>query len=435
MCFFLCGWHQDSRDGLLVEKVPPHDESSRALTTTDTNTVPIRVPIYKKISRQQCPLIDYTWERQWTKVVGRCCSHPSEACCVSDHSGRTALHLASFNHGCPNYVAVALIEANPHALIKQDSYGQTPLHYACQFRGGTNDLVVLYCQKLVEFSSRMDVRNACPSITASPLYLACKRNAPIHVLNSLVSTRKSMGTTCWIAPMTGGEPYWDDDNNETHGTKSPLSVLIDSCKDDIDIQINLDVRQQMKDAVLSINDEESVCGCQDSPADTVMVLWLKCLVLLREHLSAYTQNTDDASLLHLLASLRELVPVWIKHCALVFPEAALQRDYRGYVPLHYALLNPATLSSDAFTILLHHYPEAATCAFPNGKSPLVVALQQQRLPWNSLQELVMADPDALTQRDAESGLYPFQLAASLNSDTSAIYGLLRLRPDLLLLVS
>lgn len=84
-------------------------------------------------------------------------------------------------------------------------------------------------------------------------------------------------------------------------------------------------------------------------------------------------------------------------------------------------------------ILLHSQPEAARLAIPNGQTPLAVALRQERIGWyNGLEELVMANPDALVERDSESGLYPFQLAACLDSEISQIYGLLRLRPDLLL---
>ena len=42
----------------------------------------------------------------------------------------------------------------------------------------------------------------------SPLYLASKRNASIDVLRVLLATRTSSRTN-WIAPITGGEPYWD----------------------------------------------------------------------------------------------------------------------------------------------------------------------------------------------------------------------------------
>ena len=366
-------------------------------------------------------------------VVARCHSHPSEAACVSDHSGRTALHLASFNQGCPDYVAVALIQANPHALIKQDSYGQTPLHYAAQFRGGTNDLVMLYCEKLVEFASRMDVLNACPIITASPLYLACLRNAPISLLNTLLSTRQSIGT-CWIAPITGGEPYWEHDVDiHEQGTKSPLSVLVESTIN-VDIEIDVDTRQEMRNAVLSMNEDVEL-ECEDSPTngrDAVMAFWLKSLLLLRSQLQIYSCNNANFSLLHLVAALKVPVPVLVDCCAVVFPEEALQRDDEGFVPLHYALLNPSFHSSVVIQILLQKQPEAASLAFPNGKSPLVVALEKQRVWCSSgMEQLVMAAPDALEQSDAESGLYPFQLAASLNSNETVIYRLVRLRPDLL----
>ena len=43
----------------------------------------------------------------------------------------------------------------------------------------------------------------------SPLYLASKRNASIDVLRVLLATRRASSRTNWIAPITGGEPYWD----------------------------------------------------------------------------------------------------------------------------------------------------------------------------------------------------------------------------------
>ena len=442
MCFF-CGWNEEqetaAQNGLIVSV--SRDEVTKSVARR------IRVPVYKKVSRRQCPLIDYTWERQWTNAVNRCLSHPSEAACVSDYSGRTALHLASFNHGSPDYVALALIRANPHALIKQDSYGQTPLHYACQFRGGTNDLAVLYCDMLVEYKSCMDVLNACPAITASPLYLACSREAPIKVVKALVDIRQTIGTMCWIAPITGGEPYWRNAKHfhrEEEYSTSPLSVLFHPFKNvSTRIENNSQVWQCMRNAVsgvLANQDEEytdQLMQCceegSDDDKDALMILWLKCLVLLREHLQSYASGNDGALLLHLVASLKVPVPSLVDCCIQVFPEQALQRNHEGHVPLHCALLNPF-FSADVFSILLYHQPQAARLAFPNGQSPLAVAVQQARLSWNNgLESLVMADPDALMTRDPTSGLYPFQqAAASLDADVSTIFRLLRLHPDVLI---
>ena len=403
------------------------------------------VPIYKKVSRQQCPLMNCTWERQWTRVVERSYSHPSEASCLSDFSGRTALHLASFNHGCPNFVAEALIRANPHALVKQDSYGQTPLHYACQFRAGTNDLVLLYCEKLKEFATNgMDVLNPCPPLTASPLYLACKRNGPIEILQAILSTRRSIGV-CWIAPVTGAEPFWKQQDNmellqDDHGTTTtPLSVLIDSCKESlVSARIDLELRQELRHAalrMLSRNDEEAETlpmfaeesDEQGDSNDSIMSVWLKILVLFRQEFIEYARDNNGASLLHLVASLRIPLPILTEVCSLVFEEESSQRDSRGYLPLHYAIMNPNSL----FYIILRKRPSTATLAFPDGQSPLVVAMKRRNVDFSLLNELAMADPDALTRHDLESRLLPFQLAASLDSGEDTIYGLLRLRPDLL----
>lgn len=456
MCFFWCNWSKyqkaDSRDGLLV--------------VHKTKRASIRIPIYRKVSRRTCPLLDYTWEMRWTNVVDRCISHPSEACCVSSFTGRTALHLASLNHGSPDFVARALLHANPHALLKQDSYGQTPLHIASQYASGTNNLVLLYCATLVELASRSEankdvVVNACPPIMeASPLYLACDRSAIIDVVKALVKTRTTIGT-CWIAPVTGGEAFfpWQDDQQQAstsmndgiqvdNATKTPLSVAVELCPDFNvdpttvdDSTIGVRLLKEMKNTGESIlnsdNREPQFAGICNL---LIMACWLKSIVLLKPHYQSLARDSQGASLLHLVAALRVPVPALAAWCARVFPETLLQQDANGYIPLHYALLNPSSSKQSqdyVIMVLVRSQPDAAKVAFPcNGQSTtLVVALQQQR-PWwwhGYLEELDMANPDALAQRDDESGFHPYQLAASLDADLSTIYGLLRLRPDLLAL--
>lgn len=370
--------------------------------------------------------------------MDRCQSHRSEACCVSDYSGRTALHLASFNNGSPNFVVNALMEANPHAVVKQDSYGQTPLHYACQFSGGTNDLVLLYCETLTELSqARMDVRNACPMVTASPLYLACARNASISVLKALVDTQQLIGV-CWIAPVTGGELFWNENETIIHvedgSTKTPLSVLVEACPDvNTCMTIESDaLLQEMKSVAIDIMSGNGV-KVSDSLAnsqDPVLVLWSKSLVLIQQQYHSCTNdNNPGASLLHFMAALKVPVPLLFAWCAQVFSSPGAQRDSRGHVALHYALQNPSLQSSILVSILLHYQPASARISFPNGASTLVVALQEGRFGWDTiLQPLALANPDTLSQRHED--FYPYQLAASLEAHTDTIYGLLRLRPDL-----
>jgi hypothetical protein len=64
----------------------------------------------------------------------------------------------------------------------------------------------------------------------SPLYLAAKKGAPISILKILLETRSR---TNWIAPSTGGEPYWYGNDtaigtNETTAASfsSPLEIML-----------------------------------------------------------------------------------------------------------------------------------------------------------------------------------------------------------------
>ena len=60
----------------------------------------------------------------------------------------------------------------------------------------------------------------------SPFYLACKRNAPLTVLRTLLKTRSSQ--TTWIAPRTGGEPNWATSSigDRAQNASSPLEILL-----------------------------------------------------------------------------------------------------------------------------------------------------------------------------------------------------------------
>lgn len=437
--FLSCLRPQGSADAISdVDHGTNIHEETEALTEGLRETKKCSVPVYSEVSRRQCCLLEDVWERRWPYVLERCKSHPSEACCISDLSRRTALHLASFNHGCPVFVAEALIQANPHALSREDHYGHTPLHCVSFFQGGTDNLVILFCEKLVEFHSlgtdtSLDKRAASVKRAASPLHMACARDAPIQVLDALVSMR-STDSLQWVAPVTGGEPYWESDTRIKEET--PLNVLVNNRREDL-VKTNCAAKQRMRSVTYDFfqwnqeSDELTHCGqsSDDDHTDTLST-WLKCLLLLREHMHRYSHidGNDQGSLVHLVASLNVPIPALVECCAQLFPDEVLNKDDRGYTPLHHSLLHSAT---EVMHILLHHEPKAAKVVLPNGQLPLIVALEKN-LSWNDgLNKLVSAFPDSLIRRDPLSRLYPSLLAASLDAELGTIFLLIRLRPDLL----
>jgi hypothetical protein len=294
----------------------------------------------------------------------------------------------------------------------------------------------LFCEKLVELDSlgtdtSLDKRAASVKRAASPLQMACSRDAPIRVLSALVSTRSSIP---WVAPITGGEPYWTSETGNKEET--PLSVIVSNRREAL-IDIRCPIKERMKKAAHNAfqwtqESSEPTHFSQsfdDDHLDTLNI-WLKCLLLLREHMHHYSHinGSDQGSLLHLVASLKVPIPILLECCVQVFGESALNRDARGFIPLHHSLFHSA---KEVIPILLQYEPKAAMIALPNGQLPLVVALEK-KLSWNNgLNELVSAYPDALTHLDPSSRLYPPLLAASLDADLDTIYILARMCPDLM----
>jgi len=190
----------------------------KSVVTIDSSGV-LQIPIYRTIPRQQSKLLSYCWGQNWNQVMVRCSSHLEETCHVTSHTRRTALHLATFNHACPLRVAQALLNANRHMVLVQDSHWYTPLHNVAFFVG--ESLVKVLCDTAIMVEQEVDDKSKLPPKSGtSPLFLAAKRGAPLRTLRQLLETR---GRTEWIAPSTGSEPYWMESLDEY---SSPLEVLL-----------------------------------------------------------------------------------------------------------------------------------------------------------------------------------------------------------------
>ena len=192
--------------------------------------------MYQSMPRDTCPLLRNCWSQNWEKVVEICTLEPHRALHKTQHSGRTALHLSTFSHPCPLYVAQTLLAANRHMILVQDTNLYTPLTYHCtlstqQHNNNNNGAdpndeetkrMSLFCDTAIMVEQELQNDDLIPpAYGLSPLYLAAKRNASLSVLSVLLQTRKR---TQWIAPSTGGEPYWDLQTLDEYS--SPLEVLL-----------------------------------------------------------------------------------------------------------------------------------------------------------------------------------------------------------------
>lgn len=189
--------------------------------------------------------------------------------------------------------------------------------------------------------------------------------------------------------------------NRTHESKKKLhSVLVNNHREEL-VKTNCLVKQRMRTAANDFfqwnhesNDLTRFGQSSDDDHTDALSTWLKCLLLLREHMHRFSHidGNDQGSIVHLVASLNVPIPALVECCSQVFPEEILHKDAQGYIPLHHSLLHCAT---EVMQILLHYEPKAAKLALPNGQLPLIVALEKN-LSWNDgLNKLVSAYPDSL----------------------------------------
>ena len=372
------------------------------------------------VSRSRVPLLASTWERDWPNVVKRCQSHPHEATYITEGSRRTALHLACFNHGAPIYVVEAILSANPYAILLEDSQGYTPLHVACSFRGG-DYLVPIFCTTIEKLAMELGKDSSTFSTeTSSPLELACRRDAPISTLQALLFL-KQVGIA-WVAPVTGGEPYWKELlDHRSH--QSPLQTLLNNSLKTTTSSGRSDKR--LKDIVKSIYTREDIEIFEKfnklSPKEE---LWAKCVLLIREAVE------EDIPFLHALVSVATPVISLVINMGPFFADQALQRDHYGYVPLHHAILHPYE-GGKLIKIVRSINCTAASTSLSNGTLPLIKALEVGRTWMTGVAYLAYADPELLPSFEHSMRLYPFMIAAMYNADLDTIYNLLCCTPQLI----
>ncbi len=421
----LCFLNQDeeTKTSALMEGTT----SSASDSPNDINALRFPNPKYKTVSRRNCLLLKFLWDRDWPRVIQRIESHPQESYCLTEHSMRSALHLASFNHGCPLVAAEALLLANVHALYVEDSSTFTPLHYACSFQTGTDHLVPLFCQKLEEMDVQFTGTGQIPLILTSnarrsPLLLACSRNAPISVLCAVMTASSSIGSTNkWMCPTTGGEPYWYDVKDFGIRALSPLAVLVDQY---------LDVGKATPADFQELREQLQRNSCSFAPfqdfelgqsKETLSVL--RKAILLMEH----TLGEYDGSALHIACSLKVSIPSLAAILGAVLPEQATIHDSLGFIPLHHVLLNPHS-PLQLLCNVLDINRDACTIPTWYGTYPLILSIQKGWGWETCISELVRASPATLDTADRETGLVPFLLAASVNADVTTIFELLRVAP-------
>ena len=416
----------------------------------DTSSGAMRLPSYKKVRREASKMLQYSWEKKWGALEMRCISSPHEAFHLTENSGRTPLHLSTFNVPCPLRVARALLLANRHMVVIQDNDWYTPLHNVCYFRHG-DPLISIFCDTILMVQCELQGQGTLPSPSGmSPLYLASKRAAPLTTLRTLLNTRPAVN---WIAPSTGGEPYNDHETLDEYS--SPLEILLRdrsaSCFEPIrtgcfDSKIHamfrgvahskLSKRSARREAPSSIEENKTLVadGLSDCEFDAILV-WEKCLELLHEHCpllkSIYTQKDGsevDFAVVHSIASLKVPVPALLEIALILFPEQATMRDRQGMIPLHHVLLAKHPYATNALiSHLLRCAPSSVDIPFPNGGSVLSQALCLE-LPPTIVYTLLHSGSHASLTKPYD-GLLPCCIAGLSGYDLDMIFDLVLASPE------
>lgn len=385
-------------------------------------------PKYKTVSRRSCPLLKFLWDRDWPNVIQRVRSHPAEAYCLTENSGRSALHLASFNHGCPLYAAKALLDANPYALWIKDHSNLTPLHYACNFKGGTDHLVPLFCRKLEELGDIFEgpgpvLTSSTSTPTQSPLLLACRRNAPISVLRALLSTSEGSESNRWIAPETGGEPYWYKTRLPGSRELCPLAALSSHLDLEKALQMDYQFLREIFELPISIPSHDF----DQEESHEIPAMLRKMMLLVESRFGGYSYS---GSVLHMVCSLKVSMPSLVKTVGAILSEQATRRDSLGCIPLHHVLQHPYAPLQLIEDVVAIERDACSICTPDDDTYPLMLAIKRGWEWEKCVAALVRANPETLYVADSSTGFVPFLLAASVDSDITTIFELLRAAPHL-----
>jgi hypothetical protein len=142
--------------------------------------------------------------------------------------------------------------------------------------------------------------------------------------------------------------------------------------------------------------------------------------------------------LHALASSPFNLPSVFQDIALHYNEGGLsQSDSKGWLPLHLACARENTAEEEAndgsrAVVYLKMYPQAAYRPTNDTKQlPVHIAITTQK-PWSLISSLLAVYPSSLNISDPYTGLWPFLLAGSKNSDNVTMsYSLLRADPSIM----
>jgi ankyrin repeat protein len=353
------------------------------------------------MKHSECPpptkgLIQNIRSRDWDGAKSRILSYPWDAHyrTISGNNS-TPLHLVCL-YRAPIDVVELLLDANPSALVAQDTEGWTPIHLVLLYGGDENVAMLLIRRGGVPAASIQS------RFIGSPLHLACRHGCSRSILKQLISANPLMAST---ANETGTKPaafVWHQfvrtpkNEHVVRELRNTGGWVQGVGKDDSGI---LDLLERVTILLQAAKQEDP-----DAPS-----------ILVHDLVSFQSE----------LGSLSQFLSLAIQ----LFPEQVAHPDVLGNLALHMTAASspsrvqlPPSLrvmdhTKDPIDILARAFPSTAGTPNRNGEIPLHLALTKGRRTWRTgISTLVDVEPDSLLLRHQHLELYPFQLAAAFPAE-------------------
>eukprot|EP00934_Nitzschia_sp_Nitz4_P003463 Nitzschia sp. Nitz4//scaffold56_size114212//70126//71223//NITZ4_003956-RA/size114212-processed-gene-0.42-mRNA-1//1//CDS//3329554724//3453//frame0 len=321
----------------------------------------------------------------WNEALICCQECPEQAQIVDPLTGGTALHRLCSQPQSPIELFRTVLELYPEAVrIQEATYNATPLHILSWTSQRSSGRVNLMLQAMEP--DDVLLRNR---FGGTALHSACGSQSSLEVIQAIVQKNPS---------VIGQRTY---DFNHTALTALWQSHLQS-------IQGHLQIAQILKGI--------------DVQAGHFDRFWLKIEFLVQQSLALTSIPKGDNNkgespnyLLHGLLHLR--APLQLLQVAIrIRPESAKVPDAEGNYPLHTVVRQRPFRIKDIEVIqsLLKAFPEAAAKKNVDGEYPAFLAIRG-RMSWEEgLSDIIAANPDVLDEKDVETSLCPFLLAASLD---------------------
>eukprot|EP00977_Amphora_coffeiformis_P001638 scaffold310_cov168-Amphora_coffeaeformis.AAC.33 len=343
-------------------------------------------------------------EQAWGEFQERLTTEEAQRIAIPSN-GWTRLHQVCAIGSTPRHIVELVANLNPEAVTMPDTrYGDTPLHLAARNsqKSAAKIKHLLACIEGGDGQEKQGVliRNV---FGGTPLHSAVNHNAVLEVLQALVAANPRI---LYV---------------HTHDGIHPISALYTAYIQTIPGYM----------AVAKIIKGETVENAAEGHFGR---FWAKVEFMATTDQQPTNEHAREHMVLHGLLQAQILVNFY-KLALKWDPTLATVPSTRGDLPLHVLVeRRPFRLKEkEAIEATLEAYSQAASVRNNNGDLPIFLAIRNKMPFGNGMDAILEASRSSVMQRDPETNLLPFQLAAAVGGKVAVdnTFHLLLTQPDLL----